>query len=152
MSFLSQTVPIPLWLFILMVAAMLPVLVKLMSLFFQFRRGDIVKEEQSDMVVWKIKNQRRIATPKTTPADIAAQKKHAEKADLVGVLKILLKEGDKGVRLQTVSDQMGTGLPKVQQAMHKLVAKKLVDEVAGMSGTKYYLTQLGMEYCRSRAR
>lgn len=152
MSFLSKTVPIPLWLFILMIVAILPMLVKLAKLLIQLKRGDIIKEEESDMVIWKVRNQRQAAVPKTKPVDIAAQKKHEEKTDLVGVLKILLKEGETGVRLKMVADQMGTSELKVQQAMGKLIEKKMVEEIAAMSGTKYYLTQLGIDYCRSKMR
>ncbi len=124
----------------------------LAKFFSRVRRGDIIKEQESDMVIWKVRSQRRVAKPKTKAIDTSAQKKHEEKAELVEVLKILLKEGEKGVRLQTLSDKMGTSQSKVQQAMTNLIEKKLVDEVTTMSGTKYYLTQLGIDYCRSKTR
>jgi len=132
-----------------MIVAILPGLVILAKFFIQFRRGDIIKEQDSDMVIWKVRS-RPVAIPKTKPIDVSVQKKHEHKADLVEVLKILLKEGEKGVRLQTLSDKMGTSQSKVQQAMKSLIEKRLVDEVVAMSGTKYYLTQLGIDYCRRK--
>lgn len=152
MTFLSQTISVPVWLFILMIAAMLPLLIKLLGLFYQFRRGDIVKEEQSDMVVWKIRNQRRTAIPKNSRDNVNEQKKQEEKAHLVQVLKVLLREGDKGVRPQTIADQLAVSLSRVQAAMGILTDKNLVEEVTGMSGTRYYLTSTGRDYCRSKSR
>lgn len=150
MAFLSHSISIPLWLFLLMVAAMLPLLVKLSGLFFQFRRGDIVKEEQGDMVVWKI--QRRPAVPRKPGTHANVQKKQEEKEYLVQVLKVLLREGDKGVRPQSIADQLGISLSRVQSAISKLIEKSMVEEVAGMSGTRLYLTQAGTEYCRRKTR
>ena len=47
---------------------------------------------------------------------------------------------------------IGTNTTKAKQAMTKLVDKNMVDEVVGISGTKYYLTQIGKDYCRSKSR
>lgn len=152
MTWLTQTISIPVWLFLLMLAAMLPLLVKLFRLIYQFRHGDIIKEEQSDMVVWKIRNQRRPAIPKKSSANVDVQKKQEEKTYLVQVLKVLLKEGDKGVRPQTIADQLSLSLSRVQTAMARLIDKNLVEEVSGMSGTRYYLTKTGKDYCRSKTR
>lgn len=152
MAFLSYPLSIPLWLFILMLAAMVPFLMMLIGLFRRFRHGEIVKEEQSDMVVWKVRSQRRAAAPKQMTANINEQKKQEEKEYLTQVLKVLLKEGDKGVRPQTIADQIGIGSSKVQSAISKLIEREMVEEVAGMSGTRFYLTQAGVEYCRRKAR
>ena len=127
-------------------------LLKIFSLVYRFNRGDIVKEEHSDMVVWKIKT-RKPAVPSTKPVDnVADEKEREKKEEVVQVLKILLKEGEKGVMMQTISDRMGTNTTKAKQAMTKLVDKNMVDEVVGISGTKYYLTQIGKDYCRSKSR
>ncbi|MEJ2360539.1 MAG: hypothetical protein P8Z75_03795 [Gammaproteobacteria bacterium] len=152
MTLLTHTISIPVWLFLLMLAAMLPLLVKLLSLLYQFRRGDIIKEEQSDMVVYKIRNQRRPAIPKQSSASVDEQKKQEEKTHLIQMLKVLLKEGDKGVRPQTIADQLSLSLSRVQTAMATLIDKNMVEEVSGMSGTRYYLTQTGKDYCRSKTR
>lgn len=152
MSFLTQTVSIPVWLLILMLVAIIPLLLKLVKLLYRFKQGNIVKEEESDMVVWKIKSNRGPAKPKNSSTTHTAQKKQEEKEDLVGVLKVLLKEGEKGVRLKTISDQLGVSMSKVQNAINKLVEREMVEEVVGMSGPKFYLTQLGAEYCRRKTK
>lgn len=104
------------------------------------------------MVVWKIKSRKPAAAPGKPAADLNKEKEREKKDELVKVLKVLLKEGDKGVMMQTIADRMGINTTKAKHAMSKLVDKKLVDEVVGVSGTKYYLTQLGKDYCRSKAR
>ena len=152
MSFLSQSVAIPMWFLIMMNVIVILLLLKLFSLVHRFNRGDIVKEEHSDMVVWKIKSRKPAAAPGKPAADLNKEKEREKKEELVKVLKVLLKEGDKGVMMQTIADRMGINTTKAKHAMSKLVDKKLVDEVVGVSGTKYYLTQLGKDYCRSKAR
>ncbi|MGD8926212.1 MAG: hypothetical protein PVG20_05150 [Thioalkalispiraceae bacterium] len=152
MSLFTQSISIPVWLFILLMLAMIPLLYMVFMLIYQFMRGDIVKEEHSDMVVWKFSSPRRSAAPKKKSADITKEKEREKKSDLVQVLKILLKEGEKGVLMQTIADRMGTNISKTQHAMQILVEKQMVDEVVGVSGIKYYLTQAGRDYCQRKAK
>jgi len=152
MSFFSQTVTIPLWFLVMMNVIVLLLLAKLFSLIYRYKQGDIIKEEHSDMVVWKIKNRKPTAVPNKSAALSAEEKDGEKKDELVKVLKILLKEGDKGVMMQTIADRMGTNITHAQHAMTKLVDNKMVDEVIGASGTKFYLTQKGKDYCRRKAK
>lgn len=151
MAVITQSVSIPVWLLILMIAVMLPSLFRLFKLFYLFKRGEIVREENSDMVVWKVKSRQRSVSSTKKATDLAEAKQREQKSELVQVLKILLKEGDRGVRMQSVADQMGAKISRAQTAMKNLVEKKMVEEVIGVSGTKYYLTQLGKDYCRRKA-
>ncbi|MFP3873582.1 MAG: hypothetical protein ACLFQT_01515 [Thiohalophilus sp.] len=154
MSFLSYSLSIPLWLLIIMVAIMLPTLIKLGRLVYRFKQGGLVKEEQGDTVVWKVQNRVSAPDPKKRAAarDEEKEKAREKKAELAQILKILIKEGDKGVLMKTIADRMGISLFHAQHAMQKLVDKGMVEEVAGVSGTKYYLTQAGKEYCRRKAK
>lgn len=150
MSFLFHTVAIPVWLLIMMIAAMIPLFVEVYALLMQLKRKEIVKEEDSDLVVWKVRSPKQSISPKKTVEEFAREKRHEEKSDIVHVLKIMAHEGDKGILIQSVADRMNVALSKTQSAMKKLVDKKLVEEVVGVSGTKYYLTQLGRNYCTSK--
>jgi predicted transcriptional regulator len=150
MSFLSQSVSIPVWLLILLVVAVLPLMLNLYRLVSRFKRGEIVREEHSEEVLWKIKNEMHARSPKKTVKDFARDKRNEEKTDIVHVLKIMAKEGEKGILIQSVADRMHITMSKTQQAMKKLVEKKLVEEVVGVSGIKYYLTELGKNYCASK--
>lgn len=152
MALFTESVSIPLWILIIMIGIIVFPLVQLLMLLYRYVQGDIVKEEHSDMVVWRVKSRKRPATPKKKSEDIAREKEREKKTDLALVLKVLLKEGDKGVLMQTIADQMGTSTTNAQHAMQKLIDNKLVDEVVGVSGTKFYLTQAGKEYCRRKAK
>jgi predicted transcriptional regulator len=152
MSFLTQPVTIPMWFLIMMNIVVIALLGKLFSLVFRYRRGDISKEEHDNMVVWKVKTARSSAVPKKSVKDVAKEKEREDKQDLVQALKILLQEGDKGVMMQTIADRMGTSRSDTQRAMQKLAKKNMVEEVVGVSGTKYYLTQEGLDYCRRKAK
>lgn len=152
MSFFLQSVSIPMWFLIMMNIIVILLLAKLFRLFYRFNRGEITKEEHSDMVVWTVKNRKRTAPPKKSSTKLDEVKERDKKSELVKVLKILLQEGEKGILMQTIADRMGSSISNAQHAMNKLVDKKMVDEVIGMSGTKFYLTQLGKDYCRRKAR
>ena len=152
MSLFSSEITIPLWLFIIMLLLIMPAFLWLARLFDQLRKGEIETEENSDMVVFRVKNRRHSAKPKNKSATINDKKKDDGKADLVNVLKVLIKEGDKGVRIQTITDQMGTDQNKVKNALERLVENKMAEEVSGISGTKYYLTQAGRDYCQRKSR
>jgi predicted transcriptional regulator len=152
MSFFLQSVSIPMWFLIMMNVIVVLLLAKLFWLVYRFNRGEITKEEHSDMVVWTVRNRKRPASPNKLPPNPDEEKEREKKEELVQVLKVLLKEGDKGVLMQTIADRMGTNIAKARHAMDKLVDNKMVDEVVGVSGTKFYLTQQGKDYCRSKAR
>ena len=152
MSFLLQSVSIPMWFLIMMNVVVLLLLANLFWLVYRYNRGEITKEEHSDMVVWTVKSRKKPAKPQTPPDSSNKKKEQDKKADLVQVLKVLLKEGEKGVLMQTIADRMGTNITNAQHAMNKLVENKMVDEVVGVSGTKYYLTQAGRDYCRRKTK
>ena len=152
MSFFTQSVTIPMWFLLMMNIIVVALLVKVFMLVFRYRRGDISKEEHSDMVVWTVKTAKRSAAPSKPANDAAKEKEKEKKHDMVQVLKILIQEGDKGVLMQTIADRMGTNRSNAQQAMQKLVTNKMVDEVVGVSGTKYYLTQEGRDYCMRKSK
>ena len=152
MSFLIQSVSIPIWFLIMMNVIVILLLLKLFELVHKFNRGDIVKEEHDDMVVWKIKTKKPTSTAIKLSTEASDEKERKQKEELVQILKILLKEGDKGVLMQTIADRMETNTTKAKHTISKLVDKKMVDEVVGVSGIKYYLTQLGRDYCLRKSK
>ena len=150
MSFLTETVAIPVWLLILIIGGLIPLVVKLIKLFKINKREEISREERDNKVRWKLKTLRKSASPSKTTADVAKEKSREKKIDILYVLKIMAEEGDKGLLLKTAEDRLKIGISKVQQAMKQLINKKLVEEVVGVSGTKYYLTELGNNYCMKK--
>lgn len=152
MSFLTESVTVPIWFLIIMNIILVALLGKIFLLVYRFKRGEIIKEEYSDMVVWKVKTSKHSAPKQKQESADNKQKQQKQKQDLVQVLKILLKEGDRGVLMKTIADRMGCTTSNARHAMDKLVENKLVDEVVGVSGTKYYLTQQGRDYCQRKSK
>ena len=58
--------------------------------------------------------------------------------------------GDKGILLKSVVDRVNISNANVQRAVQELVKRKIIEEVVGVSGTKYYLTQVGKMYCMKK--
>lgn len=152
MSFFTQTVAIPVWLLLLIIGGMIPLLVRLYKNVVQYRRDAIAREEHAqeerdNLVRWKLSTLSKSISPGTAAVDAAKEKSKEKKADILHVLTIMAEEGDKGMLLKAVADRLDIKTSKVQQAMQRLVDKKLVEEVVGVSGTKYYLTEVGKKYC-----
>jgi len=150
MSFLTETVAIPVWLLILIIGGLTPLILKLYKLFKTGKQEEIIKEERDNRVLLKLRTLRKSASPGKPPVDIAKEKSKEKKIEMVHVLKIMAAEGDKGVLLKAISDRLEISSHKVQEALQQLTNKKLIEEVVGVSGTKYYLTDLGKDFCRNK--
>jgi hypothetical protein len=147
LSFFTNSVAVPVWLLLIMIIGLIPLFLKLIKLVNHVRKGEIVREEHSDMVLWRVRAVKPTARPKKSSADVEKERNREKKDGILHVLQVMAEEGDKGMLLQAIADRMKTGTSKVQQAVKPLVDKKLVDEVTGVSGTKYYLTEVGKKYC-----
>jgi len=150
MSFLTDTVAIPVWLLILIIGGLIPLMIKLYKLFMTVKAGkrnEVSREERDQRVIMKLRSLRKSASPSRTVADVSKDKSREKKIDMVHVLKIMAAEGDKGVLLKTVSDRLDISNSKAEQALLELSNKTLIEEVVGVSGTKYYLTGIGKKYC-----
>lgn len=150
MSFLTETVAIPVWLLILIIGGLIPLIVRLFKIFKTDKREEITKEERDNRVLLKLRTLRKSASPSRPPVDAAKEKSKEKKIDMVHVLKIMSAEGDKGVLLKAIADRLEISSHKVQEALQQLTNKKLIEEVVGVSGTKYYLTELGKNYCMKK--
>ena len=156
LSFMTNTVAVPMWLFILLIAGLVPVFYNLFKLLNHFRRGEIVREmdPDNDVVLLKIRNVKKSAAPKKSATDISKeqeQEKHKEsETNIIQVLKVVAAEGERGVLLKSIVDRVDLGNATVQKAIQELVSRKIIEDVAGVSGTKYYLTQVGRMYCNKK--
>ena len=154
LSFLTNTVAVPLWLFIILIAGLIPLFYNLFKLINHFRRGEIVREADSDVVLWKVRNVKRSASPRKSSTEISKEeeqeKKKESEGNIIQVLKIVAAEGDRGVLLKSVVDRVDISNANVQRAVQELVSRKIIEEVAGVSGTKYFLTQVGKIYCTKK--
>lgn len=154
LSFLTTTVAVPFWLFILLIAGLVPLFYQLFTLVNHFRRGEVVRETEDDVVLWKIRNVKRTAAPKKTSTDISKQqeqeKQKEKESNINQVLNVVAAAGERGTLLKSVVDRVSISSANVHRAVQELVDKKIIEEVAGVSGTKYYLTQVGKMYCEKK--
>lgn len=154
LSFLTDTVAVPFWLFILLIAGLVPLFYQLFTLVNHFRRGEIVRETDDDMVLWKIRNVKRSASPKKSSTDISKEqeqeKQNEKESNINQVLKVVASGGDRGILLKSIVDRVSISSANVNRAVKELVDRKIIEEVAGVSGTKYYLTQVGKMYCAKK--
>ena len=154
LSFLTDTVAVPFWLFILLIAGLVPLFYQLFTLVNHFRRGEIVRETDDDMVLWKIRNVKRSASPKKSSTDISKEqeqeKQNEKESNINQVLKVVASGGDRGILLKSIVDRVSISSANVNRAVQELVGRKIIEEVAGVSGTKYYLTQVGKMYCAKK--
>lgn len=151
MSFLFHSIAIPIWLLILLIAGLIPFVVQILELIYRLTQGgEVIKEERSDMVVWKVKKPRKIAIPKQQSTDLSKQKRKEEKSDMVQILKAIAAKGEQGALLQTIADSIDLAPAKLQPAMQSLMEKKFVEEIPGIAGKRYCLTELGRAYCESK--
>ncbi len=149
LSFLTDAVAVPVWLFILLIAGLVPLFYQLIKLIGHFKRGEIVKEVDDGVVLWKI---RKSATPRKSPTDVSKEqeKQKESESNIIQVLKVMAAEGDKGILLKSVVDRVSISNANVQRAVQELIGRKIIEEVIGVSGTKYYLTQIGKMYCAKK--
>jgi len=150
MSFLTETVAIPVWLLILIIGGFIPLIVRLFKVFKTEKREDISRKERDSRVLLKLRTLRKSASPSKPPVDVAKQKSKEKKIDMVLVLKLMAAEGDKGTLLKAIADRLEISSHKVHEALQQLINKKLIEEVVGVSGTKFYLTDLGKDFCRKK--
>ena len=150
MSFLTETVAIPVWLLILIIGGFIPLIVRLFKVFKTEKREEVSREERDSRILLKLKTLRKPASPSQPPVDVAKEKSKEKKIDMVLVLKLMAAEGDKGILLKAIADRLEISSHKVQEALQQLTNKKLIEEVVGVSGTKYYLTDLGKDFCRKK--
>ena len=154
LSFLTDTVAVPVWIFILLITGLVPLFYQLFKLINHFRRGEIVREADSDVVLLKIRNVKRSVSPRKSSTDISkeqAQEKQKEnESNILQVLKVVADGGDKGILLKSIVDRVSISNANVQRSVKELVNRKIIEEVVGVSGTKYYLTQVGKMYCAKK--
>jgi len=150
LSFLLVTVPIPLWLLILMIVAMLPLLIDLFTLWRRHRRGHLPEMQENQSVLMRLVSIRRSEPSKKDAAAARRSRTDEQKRHMSRVLKTMAAHGETGMLLQSIADRAELLTTQVKQALEQLEARNLIEEVPGMNGTKYYLSAVGKEYCAKK--
>jgi|GEM_PF-2443154 len=150
LSFLTATVTIPIWLLLLMIAAMVPFFVDLVRVWRRWRRGHLPEMQEHQSVLMRLVNIRRSEPSQKDAAAARKSKTDEQKRHMARVLKVMVAHGETGMLLQSIADRAELLTTQVKQAIEYLVDKELIEEVAGISGTKYFLTPRGKDYCAKK--
>ena len=157
MSFLFETVAIPIWFLLLLLASAAPIYIKLYKKFhnkyvktgvLQEKLDDVKDATEVKMEVLRKASKNIQAKASAKANEIKEQRK--EKVDRTNekkVLKSLAEKGDSGMLLRSIADALNVGSNEATHSLEYLEGKKLVESVNGINGVKYYLTQMGKSYC-----
>lgn len=161
MSFLFETVSIPIWFLLVLLGSSAPVWIKLYKKFHKkfittgilqkkLDEAKTVAEMKVDVLKkatenWNVRNKEAGAvktTKKSTdPAD-SVKKKHSK-----SILKVLAKHGERGMLLQSITDTLDINSIETNNSLTYLIDNDFVEPVNGPQGTVYHLTKLGRNYC-----
>jgi len=137
MSFLSVEVAVPLWVLLLMVTGLIP-------LFFQLLKWLKGKGILNKADITLDGHMKTIMPVKQKPESTAKKPKRQNE---VNILKLLARRGDQGILLQSIADTLAIDSNAAKNALGYLEGKKLVEVIESMSGDKFFLTQVGKNYC-----
>lgn len=162
MSFLLQSVTVPLIILLILIAASTPVFIKLYKMFHRrfISTGKLQKtfEEVVDATETQFQAVRkathRIASKTTkkqkSQGNGSSQKKTESHAMEKKVLQVLAEKKDSGMLDRSIADILGLDTSKTKQLLGYLEAKKFIESVNGIQGVKFYLTQFGKTYCQKK--
>jgi predicted transcriptional regulator len=170
MSFLFETISIPAWFIIFIVASAAPLWFSWYKIFHKkFIATGLLKKKlgiaKSDAEM-KLDIMKKATEHWTSTSEMESfaqshsqaktRKKTKRELDPVKrqniqvVLKSLAEQGEKGALPKTISDNSNVNYIDTASALAYLVEKKYAEVISGTVGAKYYLTRLGRKYCMSK--
>jgi len=161
MSFLFETFAVPLWFIIFAFGCATPLWIKWYKIFYKkfivtgllqkkFQQASQIAEEKIDVL--------KKATDHMNANVKSAIKKSGEGVEMGSedqpyvkiVLKVLALNGDAGMLLQSIADNLDIKSNEIKSSLSYLEKNEFVESVAGGSGVKYYLAARGRKYCIKR--
>ncbi|MCW8901910.1 MAG: hypothetical protein OQK75_10395 [Gammaproteobacteria bacterium] len=165
MSFFFQTINIPAWFIVFILASATPLWFKWYLKFHKkfirsgvllkkFKRAKSTAEMKMD-VLKKATDHFNANSQLSNHIDGTVKKRKAVKKDIDPVkkqnirtvLKVLAEAGDKGILPKSISDKSGINLNGISSALKYLIEKNYAEVINASYGAKYYLTTLGKKYC-----
>lgn len=165
MSFFFQTITVPDWFIVFVLASATPLWFKWYLKFYKkfirsgvllkkFKRAKSTAEMKMD-VLKKATEHFNANSELSSNTDSTVKKRKSVKKDIDPikkqnirtVLKVLAEAGDKGILPKSISDSAGINLNATTSALKYLIEKNYVEVINGTYGAKYYLTTLGKKYC-----
>lgn len=165
MSFLLDTVAIPFWFIVFVLASATPLWIKWYKKFHhefivtgilkkKFNRAKSTAEMKVDVLKkatenWNANSEHAeysnsgVKKRKPIKKDIDPLKKQ----HIHTVLKVLAESGEAGILPKSISDKTQIDGSEIANALNYIIEKKYAEEINGTTGKKYYLTDLGRKYC-----
>lgn len=165
MSFFFDTISIPFWFIVFILASASPLWVKWSIKFYKkyivtgllkkiFRRSKTVAEMKLDILKkatdhWD-ENSHLPRFPDSTGKKRKKDKKKIDpvkKQNILLILKELAEVGEAGVLPRSIADKIEVNTIDIDSALKYLIEKNYAEEINTTHGIKYYLTNLGRKYC-----
>jgi hypothetical protein len=170
MSFLFESIAIPLWFIAFIAASAAPLWLKWYKRFhvkyivtgvLKRKLGIAKSDDEIKSEILKKANDHWTATSemeafKQSKSKSKPKKKTKRESDparrenIIKVLKALAEQGEIGALPKTISDNSGVKTLDTTNALSYLVEKKYAEIINSSLGAKYYLTRLGRQYCANK--
>ena len=166
MSFLFETFPVPLWFLIFAFGCAAPLWIKWYQLVYKkliksnfFKKkfsdfDDLADEEisifQKATDNWNSSVEHDLKTAELKKSKRKHETKSTEQPYVKIVLKTLALNGDAGMLIQSIADNLEIKSNEIKSSLSYLENNEFVEAVVTGSGTKYYLAARGKKYCIKR--
>jgi predicted transcriptional regulator len=165
MSFFFQTIAIPAWFIVFVLACATPLWFRWYKKYhkkifagfgflkkFQRKKSDVeLKEEILQKATEHYKGNSELSElSDTKKTKNKGQKKHIDpekRENIKKVLKMLADNAETGVLSRAVADKCNISPLETTNALNYLTGKQYAEVITGTTGAKYYLTDLGRRYC-----
>jgi len=165
MSFFFETIAIPFWFIVFVLASAIPIWIKWYKKFhMKFIVSGILKKKFSrvksaaEMKVDVLKkatdhwnaNSEVTGFSESTVKKRKSAKKNIDpvkKKNIQTVLKMLAESGETGILSKSISDKTDINAIETSNALTYLKEKEYAEAINSSNGEKYYLTELGRRYC-----
>ena len=165
MSFFFQTITIPAWFIVFVLASATPLWFRWykkyhkkffsnLGFFKKFQRKKSDAELKEDILKKATQNYKDNSELSELSDDKKKKHKRAKKRidpekreNVKIVLKMLAANAETGVLSKSVADKCNISSLETTSALNYLTGKQYAELINGTSGAKYYLTDLGRRYC-----
>ncbi len=162
MSFFLETFEVPLWFLIFTFACAAPLWIKWYQMFYRKfivtgilqKKFSKVEEEisvlQKATEHWNSSVEHDLKSAELKKSKRKHDADSAEQPYVKIVLKALALNGDAGMLIQSIADNLEINSNEIKSSLLYLEKNEFVEAVVGGSGIKYYLAPRGKKYCIKR--
>lgn len=163
MSFLFETFALPLWFVVFAFACAAPLWIKWYKKFYnkfivtgrlqkKIKQVGHLAEDKIDVFKKATDhlNAKEIEKNRTKKSAKGVEMGSADQPYVKIVLKVLALNGDAGMLIQSIADNLDIKRNEIKSSLSYLEKNEFVEAVVGSSGDKYYLSARGKKYCIKR--